>query len=114
MDKMGNEEKKAKIISSLLWSLMQRSGVQGIQLIITLILARILLPEDFGLVVIVTIFNTLAIIIVQSGFTTGLIQKKEIDNVDLSSIFYINVLCSRHNGTSIIIIRNNLHFICIT
>lgn len=91
---MGNEEKKAKIISSLLWSLMQRSGVQGIQLIITLILARILLPEDFGLVVIVTIFNTLAIIIVQSGFTTGLIQKKDIDHLDLSSIFYINVLSS--------------------
>ncbi|WP_274309538.1 lipopolysaccharide biosynthesis protein [Solibacillus daqui] len=91
---MGNEVTKAKIVSSLLWSLLQRSGVQGIQLLITLILARLLLPEDFGLIVIVTIFNTFAIVIVQSGFTTALIQKKKVDHVDLSSVFYVNIISS--------------------
>ena len=87
-----NEVTNSKIVSSLLWSFLQRSGTQGIQLIIMLILARILLPEDFGLIVLVTIFNTIAIVIAQSGFTTALIQKKEIDNLDLSSVFYVNVL----------------------
>lgn len=91
---MGKEIAKSKIISSFFWSFLQRSGTQGIQLIITLLLARILLPEDFGLIVIVTTLNTFAIVLIESGFTTSLIQKKKVDHVDYSSVFYINMLSS--------------------
>lgn len=82
---------KAKVLSSLFWKLLERGGTQGIQFLITLILARILLPEDFGLIVIVTVFITFGGIIVESGLSTALIQKKEVDALDFSSVFYLNL-----------------------
>ncbi|MFF5993403.1 lipopolysaccharide biosynthesis protein [Lysinibacillus sp. KU-BSD001] len=89
---MGNEIIKTKIITSLLWKLTERVGTQGIQFIVMIILARFLLPEDFGLIVVVTIFITIAGVIAQSGFNTALIQAKKIDKIDLSSVFYFNLL----------------------
>ncbi|WP_332648206.1 lipopolysaccharide biosynthesis protein [Lysinibacillus sp. 54212] len=91
---MGNEIIKSKIITSLLWKLIERIGTQGIQFIVMIILARFLLPEDFGLIVVVTIFISIAAVITQSGFNTALIQAKKIDEIDLSSVFYLNLLIS--------------------
>lgn len=82
---------KAKILSSLLWKLMERIGAQGIQFIVTIVLARLLLPEDFGLIVLVMIFISIANIFVQSGFNTALIQKKDANDVDFSSVFYLSL-----------------------
>lgn len=70
---------------------MERGGTQGVQFIVMIILARLLLPEEFGLIVLVTIFITIAGIIAQSGFNTALIQKKDADEVDYSSVFYLNL-----------------------
>ncbi|MFJ8260435.1 oligosaccharide flippase family protein [Rummeliibacillus sp. NPDC094406] len=89
---MNVEITKTKVISSLLWKLLERGGTQGIQFIVTLILARLLLPEDFGLIVLITIFISIAGIFVQSGFNTALIQKKDADEVDFSSIFYLSLI----------------------
>lgn len=88
---MGNEIGKIKIITSLLWKFTERIGTQGIQFIVMIILARFLLPEDFGLIVVVTIFISIATVITQSGFNTALIQAKKIDEIDLSSVFYLNL-----------------------
>ena len=88
---MGNEIGKTKIITSLLWKFIERIGTQGIQFIVMIILARFLLPEDFGLIVVVTIFISIATVITQSGFNTALIQAKKIDGIDLSSVFYLNL-----------------------
>ncbi|MFJ7735128.1 lipopolysaccharide biosynthesis protein [Lysinibacillus sp. NPDC097287] len=88
---MGNEITKSKIISSFLWKFMERTGSQSIQFIVMIILARILLPEEFGLIVLVTIFITIAGVIAQNGFNTALIQKKKVDEVDFSSVFYLNL-----------------------
>lgn len=87
------EEKdiKSKIISSLLWKMMERIGVQGVQFIIQIVLARLLLPEDYGLLAIVTIFITFANIFIQSGFGTALIQKKDSDQVDFSTILFMSM-----------------------
>lgn len=87
---MDNNITKAKIVSSLLWKFTERIGVQGIQFVVMILLARLLLPEDFGLIVLVTIFVSIAGVIAQSGFNTALIQKKNVDEVDLSSVFYLN------------------------
>jgi O-antigen/teichoic acid export membrane protein len=73
---------------------MERSGTQGIQFIVQLVLARILLPEDFGIIAIITIFITIANVFVQSGFNTALIQKKDANEADFSSIFYLSLLIS--------------------
>lgn len=88
---MGNEIGKTQIITSLLWKFIERVGTQGIQFIIMIILARFLLPEDFGLIVVVTIFISIATVITQSGFNAALIQAKKIDELDLSSVFYLNI-----------------------
>ena len=87
-----NEVTKAKVLSSLLWKLMERGGTQGIQFIVTIVLARILLPEEFGLIVLVTIFIGIAGVFVQSGFNTALIQKKNVDEIDFSSVFYLSLV----------------------
>ena len=89
---MNNEVTKSKVLTSLLWKLMERGGTQGIQFIVTIVLARILLPEEFGLIVLVTIFIAIAGVFVQSGFNTALIQKKNVDDVDFSSVFYLSLI----------------------
>ncbi|MGE7020276.1 lipopolysaccharide biosynthesis protein [Solibacillus cecembensis] len=88
---MGNEVTKSKVIVSLLWKLMERGGTQGIQFIVMIILARILLPEEFGLIILVTIFIAIAGVFVQSGFNTALIQNKDVNEIDFSSVFYLNL-----------------------
>lgn len=72
--------------------MLERCGVQGIQLIIIIVLTRFLKPEQFGLIVLVMIFVTIARVLVQSGFNTALIQKKDADEVDFSSVFYFNIV----------------------
>lgn len=88
---MGTEVNKFTVISSLFWKLMEQGGSQGIQFIVQIVLARLLLPEDFGLIAIVTIFILLANVFVQSGFNTALIQKKDADDEDFSSVFYLSL-----------------------
>jgi teichuronic acid exporter len=88
---MNENHIKSKVLSSLFWKLMERAGTQGIQFIVQIVLARLLLPEQFGTIAIVMVFINLAQVFVQSGFNTALIQKKDADEVDFSSIFYLSV-----------------------
>lgn len=82
---------KGKVISSLFWKLMERGGTQGIQFIVQIVLARLLLPEEYGIIALVTVFITLANVFVQSGFNTALIQKKDADELDFSSVLYLSL-----------------------
>lgn len=79
------------IVQSLLWKFLERGGTQGIQFILQLVLARLLTPKDYGTVALVTVFIAISTVFVQSGFNTALIQKKEIDEEDISSVFYISL-----------------------
>ena len=88
---MSNPINKTKVISSLFWKLMERGGTQGIQFIVQIVLARLLLPKDFGTIAIVMVFISLAQVFVQSGFNTALIQNKDADEVDFSSVFYLSL-----------------------
>ena len=85
---------KNKIISSLAWKLLEKLFVQGVQFVIQIILARLLFPEDYGVIAIINIFIAIANSLIQSGFSTSLIQKKDTDEVDFSSIFYLNLITS--------------------
>jgi teichuronic acid exporter len=82
---------KTTIISSLLWKLTLQGGAQGIQFIIQIVLARLLFPADYGLIAIVNAFVLIANVFVESGFTTALIQKKDADELDFSSVFYLSL-----------------------
>ena len=88
---MTNQTRKNNVLKNLVWKLMERTGVQGIQFIVQLVLARLLLPEDYGLLSLVAIFISIANVFVQSGFNTALIQKKDADDIDFSSIFYLSL-----------------------
>ena len=79
---------KRVIISSLFWKFFERAGTQLIQLGVTIALARILAPDDFGLVALIAIFINIASVFVQSGLNTALIQKKDADDLDFSSVFF--------------------------
>jgi O-antigen/teichoic acid export membrane protein len=80
-----------KIVSSLIWKLLERGGTQGIQFILSIILARLLMPNDYGIIALITIFLALANCFVQSSFNTALIQKKNADETDFSSVFYLSL-----------------------
>ncbi|MCX3067005.1 lipopolysaccharide biosynthesis protein [Cetobacterium somerae] len=82
---------KSKVLSSLIWKLLERGGTQGIQFIIQIILARLLTPEDYGVIAIIMIFIALANVFIQSGFGTALIQKKNTDEEEFSSVFYLSL-----------------------
>lgn len=82
---------KVVIISSLFWKLMERGGIQGIQFIVQIVLARLLLPTDYGIIALVTVFTLIANVFVQSGLNSALIQKKDADEIDFSSVFYLSL-----------------------
>lgn len=79
------------IITSFIWKFMERIGIQGIQFIVQIFLARILVPGDFGTVALITIFISVANVFVQSGFNTALIQRKDVTEADYSSVFILSI-----------------------
>jgi O-antigen/teichoic acid export membrane protein len=89
--KPSNVYERKEVIFSLFWKLMERGGTQGIQFIVQVILARVLLPEDYGIIALVVIFTSIAGVFVQSGLNTALIQKKDVDEADFSSVFYLSL-----------------------
>ena len=83
---------KHKILSGIFWQALERVGVLGLQFVIGIILARLLSPEDFGVLAVMMVAITLCQVFVDSGFSTALIQKKDMDALDCNSVFYINIV----------------------
>lgn len=88
------EIEKENVMSSLFWKFAERIGAQGVNLIVSIVLARILAPEDYGIVALVTIFITISNVFIESGLPTALIQKKDADDLDFSTVFYCNIVAS--------------------
>lgn len=87
-------ELKGKAISSLLWRFFERCGAQGVTFLVTIVLARLLAPEVYGLMSLVTVFTAILQVFVDSGMGNALIQKKDADDLDFSSVFFFNmVMC---------------------
>lgn len=91
---MKKESIRGSIINGLVWKFAERIGAKGVAFIVSIILARLLCPEDYGLISLITIFLTVSGVFIQSGFGTALIQKKDADNIDFSTVFYFNILMS--------------------
>ncbi|MBP1561953.1 MAG: lipopolysaccharide biosynthesis protein [Oscillospiraceae bacterium] len=77
--------------SNIIWKLLERFGVQGVQFIIQIILARLLSPEHYGILSLMIIFTTLANVFIQNGFNTSLIQNKDVTEEDYSSVFWFSL-----------------------
>lgn len=82
---------KKNVLTSLIWKFLERGVVQGMQFILSIILARIVTPSDYGMIAILLVFIQIANVFIQSGFNTALIQKKDSDDLDFSSIFYLSI-----------------------
>ena len=85
---------KSKTIKGVIWSSVERFSVQGVQFLVMLIIARILSPEDFGLVGMLAIFIAVAQSLIDSGFSQALIRKQDRTEVDNSTVFYFNIIVS--------------------
>jgi teichuronic acid exporter len=83
---------KDRALRGVFWSFLGRIGDQGVYFTVAIILARLLAPEQFGLVGMLSIFIAVAQVFIDSGFAMALIQKKEATNVDKCSIFYFNIV----------------------
>ncbi|EKA89726.1 MULTISPECIES: lipopolysaccharide biosynthesis protein [Bacteroides] len=81
-------------VKSVIWSAMERISVQAIQFILTIILARLIAPAEFGLIAMLGIFMQVAQSFVDSGFSNALIQKKDRSEIDFSTVFYFNCVIS--------------------
>lgn len=78
------------VVNNFIWRFAERCGAQAVTLIVSIVLARILAPGDFGTVSLVMVFTTIMQVFVDSGLGTALIQKKDADDLDFSSVFYFN------------------------
>ncbi len=85
---------RQKTMSGVAWQFSERMLSQIITFVLQIILARILFPEDYGLIALISIFTQILLKIVTSGFATGLIQKKDADNLDFSTVFYFSIVIS--------------------
>jgi len=82
----------SRTISSVIWKFAEQLGAKVITMVVSIVLARILMPEDYGIITLVTIFITLCDVFVSSGFGQALIQAKEADDTDFSSVFYASLV----------------------
>ncbi len=88
---MSEKPLKVKVFSNLIWRFMERISAQAITTVVTIVLARILMPDDYGAIAIITVFINICNIFVSKGFGNALIQKKDVDDTDYSTVFYLNL-----------------------
>ena len=86
------ESLKKKTVTGILWSSIERFSVQGVQFVIMIIMARILLPSDYGMIGMLAIFIAISQALIDSGFSNALIRKTNRSDVDFSTVFYFNIV----------------------
>ena len=89
-DSMANSP--TRVANSVFWSGIERLSVQGIQFVLTIILARMVSPSDYGLIALLTVFLVMAQVFIDSGFSMALIQKQNPTDKDFSTVFYFNII----------------------
>ena len=89
-----NEKKENVIVNGFFWRFAERCGVQLISAVVSILLARILTPDDYGKVALVTVFNNIMYVLLDCGIGTALVQKKEVDELDYSSAFFFSIVIS--------------------
>ena len=91
---MSEKTKKSgtNVISNVIWRFLERCGAQGVTFIVSIVLARVLDPTVYGTVALITVFTTIMQVFVDSGMGNALIQKKNADDLDFSSVFYFNIV----------------------
>lgn len=78
--------------SNFIWRFLERCGAQGVTLIVSIVLARKLDPEQFGVITLITVFTSILSVFIDSGLGSSLIQKKDSDIYDFSTVFWFNII----------------------
>ncbi|MDE6231607.1 MAG: lipopolysaccharide biosynthesis protein [Muribaculaceae bacterium] len=85
------EDLKKETAKGVIWSSIEKFGTQGINFLVNIILARLLLPADFGLIAMCTVFLQISQTIIDCGFSNALIQRKDRNETDFSTVFWFNL-----------------------
>ena len=85
---------KKKTIIGLIWQYAEKCGSQIITFVVSIILARILTPADYGIVGLITVFISISLVFAESGMGQALVQKKDADDRDFSTVFYYSIVFS--------------------
>lgn len=91
MEENRTNDTKRLALSGLVWRFLERFGAQGVTFVVSVVLARILEPSVYGVVAIVTVFTTILNVFIDSGLGNALIQKKDADDLDFSTVFIFNI-----------------------
>lgn len=83
-----------KVVNGTIWSFLEKASTQFVSFFVTLVLARLLTPDDYGTIALLQIFIVVANVIVDSGFGQALVRKKNAADVDFNSVFYLSLLLS--------------------
>ena len=83
---------KQKTVTGIIWSTLERFSVQGIQFLVMIIMARMLTPDDYGLVGMLAVFIAVSQSLIDSGFSQALIRKQDRTETDNSTVFYFNIV----------------------
>ena len=87
-------ELKHQVVKGVAWSTIEKVCSAVLQLVVSLVLLKLLSPEDYGIMAIVAAFPAILMPLVDSGFSQALIRKREVDDVDYCSVFYVNIAIS--------------------
>ena len=82
---------KDKTVKGVIWSSIDRFSAQGIQFVFSILIARLLVPEDYGVIAMLNIFLAVSQTFIDSGFSTALIRKVDRTETDFSTVFYFNI-----------------------
>ena len=86
-----NNISSKQVISNMLWRLAERFGAQGVNFAVSVVLARMLTPDDYGIVALATTFTTILGVFLTNGLGTALIQKRDTDELDYSTALITNI-----------------------
>lgn len=92
MSSKNDQINRKSVLSNLFWRFSERTAAQGVSFVVSIVLARMLTPEDYGLVGLITVFISIATVFVSSGFGSALIQKKNVTQTDYSSVFFFSIV----------------------
>lgn len=82
---------KKSVFLGLMWRFLERCGAKGIQFIVQIILARILTPDDYGIIGLIAVFISILTVFAQSGLGQALVQRKDADDTDFSTVLYFSL-----------------------
>lgn len=81
-----------KVAKGVFWVLLEKFGIQMAHFVVTLVLARLLTPNDYGTVALLSVFIAISNVLVDAGFGNALVQKKDASQTDFNTVFYISVM----------------------